>query len=133
MSAAKPPRALLLLGCLLGASAVMSGAFGAHALEGLLTEKARGWYDTAVSYHAGQALAVLASALLATLIGHKPGRGWARTAGWCLALGILIFSGSLYTMAFTGVTALGMITPIGGLLMIIGWFCLGMAAWRYSS
>ncbi|MCY1465831.1 hypothetical protein D9M71_840290 [compost metagenome] len=71
-------------------------------------------------------LALLGVALLATQI---PGRlvTW---AGASFAIGILLFSGSLYVLTLTGVSQLGIITPFGGLAFLVGWFCLGLAAWR---
>lgn len=133
MSAPPTARALLVCGALLGAAAVMSGAFGAHALEGVLTPPATAWYETAVTYHAGHALAILACALLGLMPGLRRGRGWAMLAGLCFVLGILIFSGSLYTMAFTGHRALGMITPIGGVFLILGWLALAVSGWRIAN
>ena len=133
MSQQTDSRWMLILASLLGATAVMSGAFGAHALQGVLDERASGWYDTAVTYHARHALALLACGLLSLQIGKAPGYIWVRAAGICFTLGTLIFSGTLYTMAFTHVTRLGMITPIGGLFLIIAWSCLTIAAFRLSS
>ena len=126
-------RWMVIVAALLGALGVMSGAFGAHALQGLLSEQARGWYDTAVTYHAGHALALLACGLLALQTGDGPGSGWLRAAGICFTTGSLGFSGTLYAMAFTGITRLGMITPLGGLLLIVAWCSLAVAACRLRS
>lgn len=111
----------------------MTGAFGAHALQGVLSAQARGWYDTAVTYHAGHALALLACGLLSLHIGAGPGSNWITASGVCFTLGIIIFSGTLYAMAFTGITRLGMITPIGGVFLILAWICLAAAASRLTS
>ena len=128
---------ILVSGAILGALAVGTGAFGAHALQGVLDERARGWYDTAVTYHAGHALALLACGLAAlfatTLTGSGDAGSWLNTAGICFVLGIVIFSGSLYTMAFTGITRLGMLTPIGGLFLIIAWLSLAIGASKIGS
>ena len=124
---------ILIIGALLGASAVMTGAFGAHALEAVLDERARGWYETAVTYHAGHALALLVTGTLGLHIGTGPGKSAVISAGICLLLGVTIFSGSLYLMAFTGITKLGMITPIGGVFLILGWLSLTVAASRIRS
>lgn len=127
---------ILISGALLGALAVMTGAFGAHALQSVLDERARDWYETAVTYHAGHALALLITGVIGLLINSdaesRTGIGGTavRCAGVCLLLGIMIFSGSLYVMAFTGITKLGMITPIGGVFLIIGWLALALAATR---
>ncbi len=122
---------ILVCGALFGALAVGTGAFGAHALQGVLSDQARGWYDTAVTYHASHALAMVAcglAAMYANSLPHNPAHGWLTGSGICFVLGILVFSGSLYTMAFTGITRLGMITPIGGLLLIIAWVSLAIGA-----
>ena len=90
-----------------------------------------------VTYHAGHALALLACGLAAlfatTLSGSGNAGSWLNTAGICFVLGIVIFSGSLYTMAFTGITRLGMITPIGGLFLIIAWLSLAIGASKIGS
>jgi len=124
---------MLVVGALLGATAVMSGAFGAHALQGALSTKAQGWYETAVTYHTVHALALLACGLLTLHIGSGPGCKWLKMAGGCFFIGVLVFSGTLYTMAFTGMTRLGMITPVGGLFLIIAWLCLAISAVRLDS
>lgn len=121
---------ILISGALLGASAVMTGAFGAHALQSVLDDRARGWYDTAVTYHAGHALALLITGIVSLHIGSGAGKSAVRCAGICLLLGVMIFSGSLYVMAFTGITKLGMITPIGGVFLIVGWLSLALATSR---
>jgi uncharacterized membrane protein YgdD (TMEM256/DUF423 family) len=121
---------ILMSGALLGASAVITGAFGAHALQSVLDERARGWYDTAVSYHASHALAMLITGIIGLHIGTGAGKSAVRCAGICLLLGVMIFSGSLYVMAFTGITRLGMITPIGGAFLIAGWLSLALATSR---
>ena len=126
-------KSILVVGALLGASAVMSGAFGAHALQGILSDKAAGWYDTAVTYHSTHALALLAAGLLNLQSVNGPGSRWIRTSAWCFCAGVLVFSGSLYVMAFTGITKLGMITPIGGALLIVGWLCMAWGASRLST
>lgn len=126
-------RWMMTLACLLGATAVMTGAFGAHALRDILTDQSRGWYDTAVTYHARHALALFGCALLSLHVNSGTMRRWVRTAGICFTLGTLIFSGTLYAMTFTHMTKLGMITPIGGLLLIIAWLSLAMAAFRLTS
>lgn len=123
---------ILITGALFGALAVASGAFGAHALQSVLDERARGWYDTAVTYHASHALAIVAcglAALFAGLVGeNNSAAGWLQASAICFVLGIFIFSGSLYTMAFTGITRLGMITPIGGVFLIVAWLLLATGA-----
>lgn len=121
-------RFLLVTAALLGALAVLSGAFGAHALNDVLSERSRGWYDTAVTYHARHAIALLGCGLLAAT-GHRDRA--LLVSGLCLLAGTLVFSGSLYIMSFTGATWLGAITPIGGVLLIVGWLALAFSSWRF--
>ena len=123
---------ILVIAALLGATAVAAGAFGAHALQGVLSSQARGWYDTAATYHMTHALALLGCALASMNSGHAA-QTWFNYSAMCMLAGIVLFSGSLYTMAFTGVTKLGAITPIGGMLLIAGWLCLAIGASRISS
>lgn len=123
---------MLVTGAMLAALAVMLGAFGAHALQDVLDERARGWFDTAVSYHTQHALALIACGLLAGFPPHKQPAA-VTAAALCFLSGILLFSGSLYLMAFTGITRLGMVTPIGGLLFISGWLAFAYAASRYPN
>ena len=120
---------MLIAGAVLGALGVAAGAFGAHALEGVLSERARGWYDTAVTYHGRHALALLACGLLSL---HAGGSGGGATGVAAVAFtgGVVLFSGSLYLMAFTGWTRLGMVVPLGGALLIVGWVALAIAALR---
>jgi len=131
-------RRTLILAALLGASAVAIGAFGAHALDGRLSERALGWYRTGAAYHATHALALLGCGLFAAHAGSwrqagdvadAPG-SLLRVAASCLGVGTLLFCGSLYLMAFTGWTRLGIVTPLGGLALIAGWLAMAIAAWR---
>jgi uncharacterized membrane protein YgdD (TMEM256/DUF423 family) len=105
-----------------GALAVCLGAFGAHGLEALLVENGRlDTFQTAVNYHFYHTLALLGIGILASV---KPQwKGFSFTA-WCMILGILIFSGSLYVLSLTGITWLGATAPLGGLSFILGWCSL---------
>jgi len=102
-----------------GALAVALGAFGAHGLEAILIENGRlDTFQTAVNYHFYHTLALLGIGILASV---KPQwKGFSFTA-WCMVLGILIFSGSLYVLSLTGITWLGATAPLGGLSFILGW------------
>ncbi|WP_240376275.1 DUF423 domain-containing protein [Bacillus piscicola] len=111
-------KVFVIIGALNAAAAVGFGAFGAHGLEGKLSERLMDVYQTAVQYQTMHALGLLAIGLIAAYAGSSASLSW---AGWLLFAGILIFSGSLYTMAFTGISWLGAITPIGGVAFIIGW------------
>jgi uncharacterized membrane protein YgdD (TMEM256/DUF423 family) len=129
------------VGAIWGFLAVAIGAFGAHGLKDrfkslgdqfgpLATERPEGIFQTATHYHAYCALAILAVGLLAAT-----GRGGTAlpVAGWSLLLGSVIFSGSLYVLAATGIKWLGAITPIGGLFMLVGWVALAIAAGSKSN
>ncbi|PID61216.1 MAG: hypothetical protein CSB44_07860 [Gammaproteobacteria bacterium] len=120
---------LLLLACLSAALAVMLGAFAAHALDGRLDARADAWWQTANRYHVWHSLAIAICALaLAPLANAR----LVAIAAWLFAVGILCFSGSLYLMALTGITRLGMITPLGGLAFIAAWLALAIAAARHQ-
>jgi len=104
---------------------VALGAFGAHGLKDTLSAEGKQAYHTAVLYHLLHGLALIAVGWLAVL---KPASGLVRAAGWSFLLGILLFSGSLYLLSVTSIRKLGMITPFGGLSLLIGWLCLAWAA-----
>ncbi|MGN6705207.1 MAG: DUF423 domain-containing protein [Rhodanobacter sp.] len=103
-----------------GASAVLLGAFGAHALRGVLDARAVELWHTAVEYHAWHALA------LALAAGLGRGRG-ARVVMAAFVAGIVLFSGSLYALALGAPRWVGIITPFGGLAFVVGWLALGWA------
>lgn len=111
----------LILGSLFGGLAVMIGAFGAHALKQILETSNRvETFETAVKYQFYHALALVLLGILMFNLKHK----LFDYAGYSFIIGTLIFSGSLYLLCATGYTKLGMITPIGGLLLIAGWVFL---------
>jgi uncharacterized membrane protein YgdD (TMEM256/DUF423 family) len=114
-------KTFLLLASILGALAVALGAFGAHALEGRLSADLLSIYETGVRYHFYHALALLG---VVAVLSRWPDSGAAVAAGWLFVIGIVIFSGSLYVLAFTGIRWMGAITPIGGVAFIAGWLCL---------
>lgn len=97
-----------------------------HGLKNRLSADYLAIFHTGVTYQLVHALAILGVAVLSA---HLPGRlvGW---AGGLFAVGILLFSGSLYALTLSGLGKLGMITPLGGLCFLAGWLCLGLAAWR---
>ncbi len=113
---------LVALGALNAAIAVAAGAFGAHGLRERLEPRALEIFETAARYQIYHALAIILCGVFAT-------RG-ATTAGWLFQAGILVFSGSLYALALTGVKGLGAVTPLGGLAFLIGWIWLAWSAWR---
>jgi uncharacterized membrane protein YgdD (TMEM256/DUF423 family) len=117
-------KTFLLLGAVAAFLAVALGAFGAHGLRARLSPEMLAVFQTGVQYHMSHALALI---LVSGIMGRMS--GWLiQTAGWCFAAGIVFFSGSLYLLAVTGVTILGAVTPIGGLLFLAGWACLAFAA-----
>ncbi|QDS35747.1 DUF423 domain-containing protein [Brevibacillus brevis] len=120
----------LMLGSISGFLSVALGAFGAHALKEKLDEYSLGIFHTGVTYQTTHALALVLVALLLKWYPDSSGLVW---AGWCFAAGTLIFSGSLYTLAMTGIKVLGAITPIGGVLFLAGWALLAIHAWKSVS
>ncbi len=97
---------------------VALGAFGAHALKARLTPEYLDVYHTAVLYHFIHALGLF---IVAWTASQYPNNSHVRIAGFAFALGIVIFSGSLYLLSITGTRWLGALTPIGGILFILGW------------
>jgi uncharacterized membrane protein YgdD (TMEM256/DUF423 family) len=118
-------RTFLLIGSVLGFLGVTFGAFGAHGLKPRLSADMLAVFETGVRYHMYHSLALL---LVAAAIGHIGEARLLTAAGWFFFAGILLFSGSLYALALSGVGMLGAITPLGGLLFLIGWGCLAVYA-----
>ena len=101
-----------------------AGAFGAHALKQTLSTEHLATFEVGARYQMYHSLALFAVALLA-------GQGFAvKGAGIAFIVGIVLFSGSLYALALTGVSKLGMVTPLGGLAFLLGWALLGLACLR---
>jgi uncharacterized membrane protein YgdD (TMEM256/DUF423 family) len=119
-------RLLIATSAAFGFLGVATGAFGAHALRERLPADLMAIFQTAVLYHLIHALAV---GLAGLAVPRFPG-ALAQTAGWLFAAGIVVFSGSLYALALSGVRVLGAITPIGGLCFLAGWALLAVAALR---
>ena len=116
-----------ILGALSALLAVAAGAFGAHGLKDRLSVDQLGVYEVGVRYQMYHALGLLA---VAWAVSHWQGEASMRAAGWLMLIGTLLFSGSLYALAFGGPKWLGMITPIGGLAFVIGWGLLAWGIWR---
>ncbi len=117
-------RTFLFVGALAGATGVGLGAFAAHGLRGRLSPDMLAVFETGVRYQMYHALAILA---VAALIGRVDSR-LLPAAGWSFTAGIVLFSGSLYALAVSGVSILGAITPIGGVAFLAGWACLLIAS-----
>jgi uncharacterized membrane protein YgdD (TMEM256/DUF423 family) len=118
-------RTFLLVGAVLGFLGVAFGAFGAHALKTRLSAEMLVVFETGVRYQMYHALAIL---IVAAAIGHIGNARLLSMAGWSFAGGVLLFSGSLYALTLSGVGVLGAITPIGGVLFLVGWACLALFA-----
>ena len=110
----------LMIGAIFGCLAVIMGAFGAHALNEILDDYGKSIYNKAVLYHMFHSIAIL----ILGLINKIQPEIQLSMAGWSFVIGIILFSGSLYMLAITGIKLLGIITPIGGILFIIGWVVL---------
>ena len=117
-------RAWLLTASLMGALAVICGAFAAHGLQGRLDSDARQIFETGARYHMYHALAMGLSAF--AMRGEAISR--ARWAAMLFLAGSVLFSGSLYLLALSGNVAFAYVTPVGGFAFIAGWIMLGLAA-----
>ncbi|WP_111657700.1 DUF423 domain-containing protein [Isoalcanivorax indicus] len=119
-------KALLILGALNAALAVVCGAFGAHGLKARVEASLLETWATASEYHFFHALALLLVGVLA----KQFGAAGIVTAGWILLAGMLVFSGSLYLLVLSGQRWLGAITPLGGTALIMGWVWLAWALYK---
>jgi|SRR3954452_21070395 uncharacterized membrane protein YgdD (TMEM256/DUF423 family) len=117
-------RLFFVLGTSSAFLAVAAGAFGAHALRGRLTPELLGVFETGARYQMYHAFGLIA---VAWAVVRWPG-ALSHWAGWLFVAGTLLFSGSLYALALTGVRSLGAITPIGGVAFLSGWVCLALSA-----
>jgi uncharacterized membrane protein YgdD (TMEM256/DUF423 family) len=108
----------LTLGCIAALAAVLVGAFGAHGLKDRIPPELMPAYKTGVEYHFYHALGL---ALVGLAAFHLPESVYLKSAGWAMLAGIVLFSGSLYLLALTGVRWLGAITPFGGVAFILAW------------
>lgn len=110
---------LAVLTAFFGASAVLLGAFGAHALAGTLDARQMEIWETAVRFQFWHALALALVAL------HVRSGVWRRRTAWFFGMGIVFFCGSLYALALGAPRMLGLVTPVGGILFLLGWIGLG--------
>lgn len=116
-------RIFWILGCGFGFLAVAAGAFGAHALRAKLTPELLAVWETGARYQMYHALGLLAVAMVTS----RAASGMGAAAGWLFTAGVVLFSGSLYLLAFTGTRWLGAITPLGGVCFLAGWVALLLA------
>lgn len=121
-------RLLVATGAVFGFLGVAAGAFGAHAVKARIGADLLAVFETGARYHLVHALAIVLAGLVAGQAGA--GAAPARWAGWLFAAGIVVFSGSLYALALSGVRWLGAVTPLGGLAFLAGWALLAFAALR---
>jgi len=119
-------RIWIQLGGLFGGLSVLLGAFGAHSLKNHLTQQKLDVFQTATQYQFFHSLALVLVGILALQAGEQD-RKKINRAGIFFTAGILLFSGSLYILAFDGPRFFGPITPIGGLSLIIGWSLLAFS------
>jgi uncharacterized membrane protein YgdD (TMEM256/DUF423 family) len=116
-------RKFAFYGAIFMLGAVALGAFGAHGLKNLVTKEMLVIYNTGVEYQFYHALGLFGVAFVASFNSSKQ----VKIAGYSMAFGIVVFSGSLYVMTFTGIKMLGAITPIGGVAFILAWVLLAIS------
>lgn len=129
----------LAIAALLAGLSVALGAFASHGLKDKLTERALEIFETATRYQMYHALALALVAVLimqsesiqSELIGMTT-QPWLNAAGYAFIAGIIVFSGSLYALSFSGIKVLGAITPIGGVAFMVGWGCVAIAAFSFK-
>ncbi|AKS70000.1 membrane protein [Staphylococcus schleiferi] len=118
-------KVFIILGALNALMAVGTGAFGAHALDGKLSEHYMSVWEKATMYQMHHGLGLILIGIIGGALHLNV--GW---AGWLMFIGIVCFSGSLYILSLTQVSILGAITPIGGVLFVISWLMLAIAAFK---
>jgi len=117
----------LILAAVLGTLGLLAGSLGAHLWQDLLTDP-----DTVGRFHRAENYLfyhALGLAVVAQLVERFPAQKF-QSVGWCLAVGVFIFSGSLLVYSVTGFRPIIKITPLGGSLLIIGWILLGIRSWQ---
>ncbi len=126
------------IGAVLGCFGVAGGAFGAHALKAILEPDRLQIFEVAIRYQLYHALALLAVGTLARTVpnvaehslGPAPATKALTWSARAFLLGVLLFSGSLFALVFSGVRWIGAITPLGGVAFLVGWACLGYGGWQ---
>ena len=118
-------RPIIIAGAMLAFLGVALGAFGAHALRSRVDANLLAVYQTGVQNHLVHALGVI---LIGVLVQVAPDSKWLRIAGWTMVVGVIVFSGSLYTLSLTGVRAFGALTPLGGVALLAAWLMLALGA-----
>jgi len=115
-------KSILTIAAVSGLLAVMLGAFGAHVLKKMISPEMLETYKTGVQYHFYHTFALLAVGILMHFNSSKT----LKWSGWLFIAGIILFSGSLYMLSITGIKALGIITPFGGVIWIVAWMLLAV-------
>jgi uncharacterized membrane protein YgdD (TMEM256/DUF423 family) len=130
------PQKIAFIAGIYGLLGVMAGAFGAHGLDSVLTERDREVWRTAVEYQLLHTVALLAVAgWMAARAANSGGQagagdGLLRWAAGCWGVGVVFFSGSFSVLALGGPRWVGPVTPVGGLALIVGWALVALGAWR---
>ena len=119
----------LFLGSVNAALAIMAGAFAAHGLKSKLSDHYLDVFQTGAQYHFYHAMALL---IVGLMIQQFPEQGLLKWSGYLFLLGILLFSGSLYTLSITGIGWLGAVTPLGGVAFIVGWLMMAMVFFKIN-
>jgi uncharacterized membrane protein YgdD (TMEM256/DUF423 family) len=120
-------RLFIALGSISAMFAVLFGAFGTHGLDDIINADLMAIYKTGVEYHFYHALGLILTGLL---VKHYPTSSLLKWSGWIMFSGIIIFSGSLYVLALTGIRWLGAITPIGGMAFIFAWLGISISVYK---
>ena len=125
--------ALLFNAGIIGFLSVLLGASGKHALQDQMNTRFYSAFETGLRYHQIHGVVLLTLALSTIALGETKQAKALQLAGFLILAGILVFSGSLYCMAFLGIEALGRITPVGGVLLMLGWLAVCRASFVTES
>jgi|SRR5699024_4909204 len=121
-------KTFIIIGAINAFLAVALGAFGAHGLEGKISDKYLANWQTAVQYQMFHATGLI---LLGVIGRNIAPSSLLSTSGWLMLIGIILFSGSLFILSVTGISKLGMITPLGGVAFLTSWVLLIIFAWKH--
>lgn len=121
-------KVFIIIGAINALLSVALGAFGAHGLEGKITNKYLEIWKTGVTYQMFHSTGLI---LIGLLLGKFPEGSLINWAGWLMLIGIILFAGSLYILAVTQIKVLGAITPLGGVAFIAAWLLVIIAAWKW--
>tara|TARA_B100001123_G_C15345700_1_gene1037017 strand:+ start:3440 stop:3838 length:399 start_codon:yes stop_codon:yes gene_type:complete len=122
----KRSKKLIATGCFFGLISVLAGAFGTHALENSLTSGEMETFRMGTQYQMYHSFALI----LVSYINSKSNKAIFEIASWLFIIGIVIFCGSLYTIALSGLSTIGIIAPVGGSMLIAGWCTFGIGILR---